>query len=262
MNEVLEKLARTNKKEHLREHIVCDMPSGKVSRYQRRWVCEAAIPSEEKLQFLDMIHSGRPSRKLALMEKFNKDRPSLEMTQMGFPTARAMKKWVGENDTEGFISFNKYRKEWYLTIEGKEIVLDSTLFQYRKTKEAYADMLFNCYLHNRERDEKYAVSEGDKQSKEAEQFDHDTWNHSLLHQTALAIGIDTCIKPDQYSRSRVYGIIRQEHGDIAAELTSEELALLYDCRDKVQTFMDSLKETPEVARLLERINTEGFTRES
>ncbi len=259
MNATLKNLCETEGEEFRDRHIVCDMPRRQLNRYDVKYDIEDEVTSDEKLEFLDKLTDGKISKKLTLLEKYAADRISFETTRFGRPTVRAVKKWVRDNNAEELITTNfGYNNTYCVPAWGARVDLNDRIFEGGRDKNHYVDLFFREYLSYRERMECFACSQNDSDGKAAKQFDHETWNSSLLAQMLGTLGFGNCLRQDKYGREYVEGVKTDENDNkLYLKLTTAEFDMLRSKRDEVLTFMKSLADTPEIKALYARFESEG-----
>lgn len=77
------------------------------------FACEAEVPMEDKVEFVDRMQDGKLSSFLGLAKAYQEAIPSMKKDAKGNPTDYAKKAWVRKNDIQGLIcrttdSYNNY----------------------------------------------------------------------------------------------------------------------------------------------------------
>ena len=122
---------------------------------ERIFNCESELTREEKIAFVDSMQNGKLSYILELVDKFNRDEPTLPKDAYGNVKTVSLKAWINRNDTKyGNTDYTRIIDSWYnygkIRFLGSERWITWNDFEDKKsyydTYANYVDEIFHRQL--------------------------------------------------------------------------------------------------------------------
>ena len=112
---------------------------------ERIFNCESELTREEKIAFVDNMQDGKLSYILELVDKFNRDEPTLPKDAYGNVKTVSLKAWINRNDTKyGNTDYTRIIDSWYnygkIRFLGSERWITWNDFEnFKNTYDTYSD---------------------------------------------------------------------------------------------------------------------------
>lgn len=202
---------------------------------ERIYMCEAFVPRDEKIAFVDFMQAGKLSHILNLIEKFNEDAPNMPKDNYGNVKTVSLKAWIKKNDTKYTrpVLDTDYHYGQYYMLGCKRNILYSHKGSF-DTYEDLVDEIFHRQLKDCEKREQAYFLEHDELSILRKTFreKYDKFN--------TAFGVSIAI-----SGSHMAKVFDDENGQ-TRELTVEELKELLAKYDELEAFIAKLSSNTNI----------------
>ena len=187
--------------------------------------CEHTISREDKIAFVDKMQDGKLSYILSLIEKFNKDLPTLPKNKYGSVNNISLIAWIKRND----IKFNHHIIDFQYCY-GKYHFLGINRYitsNYKGAYDTYEDLV----------DEAFHRQLKECKKKEYKYFlEHDEYSillskvHQMINNHTTTFGVHIAIHSD----GKMY-VVDEKHNERL--FTMEELKSLYEKYEQLENFI-------------------------